>query len=246
MSGGYATIRRMNQFDLIAFDADDTLWHSESAYVAVHESFLKLLAPYGIEADILKTLDETEERNLVYYGYGAKSFILSLIETTIHLTGGKVAPADIEKLLDMGKKMLTAEVELLEHVNETLASLSKRYALMVITKGDSFHQESKVKQSGLKPYFRYVEILSDKTPEVYADLLSHYQVNPERFLMVGNSIRSDILPVVAIGGRAVHIPYHITWTHEHVHITQEQRNGFFELEDISLLPELLEKLEQRS
>jgi putative hydrolase of the HAD superfamily len=195
--------------------------------------------------DIQRALDQTEEQNLVYYGYGAKSFILSLIETAIQLTGGRIAASDIETILQLGKKMLSAEVELLEHVEETLALLARRYALMMITKGDSFHQEMKVNKSGLRPYFSAVEIVSAKNPDTYAGLMARYGVLAGRFLMTGNSLRSDILPVTSLGAYAVYIPYPVTWTHECVHLTSEQRNSFYELEEIGLLPGLLEKLEQK-
>jgi putative hydrolase of the HAD superfamily len=232
----------MSRFDLIAFDADDTLWHSEIYYARAQAKLRQILAAYNPEADLVKALLETETANLKYYGYGAKGFTLSAIETLIRLSSGRVTAADIQAVIEQGKEMLSPDVELLEHVALTLAELSKHYELMVITKGDLIHQENKLTQSGLQGYFKYVEIVSDKTGQTYASLLARVQVKPERFLMVGNSLRSDVLPVVALGGQAVFIPYQITWEHEHVE-SEPGTAGYHQLEHIGELPGLLQKLE---
>jgi putative hydrolase of the HAD superfamily len=231
-------------FDLIAFDADDTLWHSESLYSAAQDKFKQLLAPYHSAERIGRELHQTEMRNLQYYGYGIKGFALSLIETAIQLTQGRISGREIQKVIDLAKDMLTAEVQLLDHAQETVARLAASYPLMMVTKGDLFDQEAKIARSGLRQYFQYIEIVSDKTREGYATLLARYHLAPSRFLMVGNSLRSDILPVIALGGRAVHIPYHITWAHENVSLSEGDRKRYFELEHLGLLPALIEKLSQ--
>jgi putative hydrolase of the HAD superfamily len=231
-------------FDLIAFDADDTLWHSESLYSAAQDKFKQLLAPYCSPERIEQELHQTEMRNLHYYGYGIKGFALSLIETAIELTEGRIPGREIQKVVDLAKDMLTAEVQLLDHAQETVARLAVSYPLMLITKGDLFDQEAKIARSGLRQYFQHIEIVSDKTRGGYAALLARYRLEPSRFLMVGNSLRSDILPVVALGARAVHIPYHITWAHENVPPPEGDQKRYFELEHLGLLPALIEKLSQ--
>jgi putative hydrolase of the HAD superfamily len=235
----------MTMFDVIAFDADDTLWHSESLYSEAQDKFKQLLAPYHDAEQIGQRLHQTEMRNLQYYGYGIKGFTLSLIETAIELTEGRILSTEIQKVIDLAKDMLTAEVQLLGHAEETVARLADSYPLMMITKGDLFDQEAKIARSGLRQYFRYIEIVSDKTRDDYVTLLAKYRLAPSRFLMVGNSLRSDILPVVALGGRAVYIPYHITWAHENVLPPEEDRQRYFELEHLGLLPALIEKLSHR-
>jgi putative hydrolase of the HAD superfamily len=228
-------------FDLIAFDADDTLWHTEELYVGTQDRFRSLLAPYHSAEWIDKVLFDTEMRNLRAFGYGIKGFTLSMIETAIELTEGRISGAEIQGIIDMARAMLDADVRLLEGVAETVAALAQRYPLMIITKGDLYDQETKVARSGLGPYFKHVEIVSDKTEASYAALLRRYQVVPERFLMVGNSVRSDILPVVRLGGHAVHIPYHLTWAHEVVSETQVGESSFVTLESVGLLPGWLEE-----
>jgi len=229
-------------FDMIAFDADDTLWHNESLYTTAQARFRQILAPYCCAERADQKLYETEIRNLVCYGYGIKAFALSMIEASIELSNGRITSQEIQQLLDLAKGMLAADVQLVEHAQSTVCRLSASYPLMIITKGDLRDQEAKVERSGLRPYFRYIEIVADKTREAYAAILARHNLAPERFLMVGNSLRSDILPVVALGGRAVHIPYHTTWAHEHVIPSEAERQGYIELEHLGLLPELVEEL----
>jgi len=229
-------------FDLVAFDADDTLWHSENAYAKAQEAFKQLLAAYHDPAYVEQELYQTEIRNLPYYGYGIKSFTLSLIEAAIELSEGRISGAEIQRVINLGKEMLAAEVQLLKHAKDTVAQLAEQYPLMLITKGDFFHQETKIAQSGLRDYFQYIEIVNDKTRDVYAALLKKYQIAPSRFVMVGNSLRSDILPVVGLGGWAAHIPYSITWAHESAVLQEPESEQCFELEHIGLLPALLEQL----
>ena len=203
-------------FDLIAFDADDTLWHNETLFTLTQSSFRALLAPYLLRPWTGEELYATELRNLQHFGYGIKGFMLSMIETAIELTGADLPVAVIQQIIGLGKAMLAAPVELLDHVAEVLPALAAAAPLLLLTKGDLFDQEAKIARSGLAPHFRHIEIVSDKTPQSYSALLAKYAVPPKRFLMVGNSLRSDIVPVIALGGRAVHIPYHTTWVHEQV------------------------------
>src|SRR5512143_3899975 len=233
----------MTTFDIIAFDADDTLWHSESLYAAAQEEYRRLLAPYAEAETIDRVLHQTEMRNLPIYGYGIKGFALSMIEAALELNRQQISGGEIQRVLDLAKQMLSTDVELLEGVSEVVAELARAYPLMLITKGDLVHQEAKIEQSGLKPYFRSIEIVADKTPQSYAALLARHHVEPSRFLMIGNSLRSDILPVLDIGGQAVHVPYAITWEHEHVDVPPDQQGRYHELEHIGQLPSLVQQLE---
>jgi putative hydrolase of the HAD superfamily len=200
--------------DLIAFDADDTLWHTEHLYQDARQEFRDLLRAYDPPADLDDIVHETEMRNLPYYGFGITSFILSLIETAIDVTGGRVTGAEIGGLLAVARRMISADVRVFDEVEDTLAALSADYPLLLITKGDLLHQQDKVARSGLGRYFAGVEVVSDKTADTYADILRRRNVAPERFLMVGNSLRSDILPVAEIGGHAVYIPHEVTWNYD--------------------------------
>jgi putative hydrolase of the HAD superfamily len=228
--------------DVIAFDADDTLWHNESLYARVQEEFRKLLSRYHSGDGIEQELYQTEMRNLPYYGYGIKSFALSMIETAVEVSGGRIQGSDVQAIIDLTKAMLQAPVQLFEGVPDVIASLTASYRLMLITKGDLLDQEAKLARSGLADSFAHVEIVSDKTPYTYQAILARHKVDPARFLMVGNSLRSDILPVVAIGGQAVYIPYHMTWAHEALADQDQQPAGYFELDDIRRLPRLVERL----
>ena len=226
-------------FDLIGFDGDDTLWHNERLYQMGRQRFREILAKYELRSSMQQIDDrvhETEMRNLRHYGYGVMSFVLSLIETSVELTGGRISGEDIGSLLDLSKEMLSAEVHLFEGAGETLARLSGDYTLMLITKGDLLHQHAKVNQSGLKQYFRHVEVVSEKSRETYATLLSRHSIPPSRFLMIGNSMRSDVLPVLELGGWAVHIPAMLSWAHEDVHPPGDLGERFLELESLAQLP----------
>jgi putative hydrolase of the HAD superfamily len=228
--------------EVIGFDADDTLWHSESLYHRVQQEFQALLAPYCGDDGVMDELYETEMGNLPYWGYGIKGFTLSMIETAIRVTGGEIGARQIEKIIELAKEMKQAPVQLLPHVAEVVPTLSESHRLMLITKGDLFDQEAKIASSGLALHFDHVEIVSDKTPDVYRTLLGKHRIEPRCFVMVGNSIRSDISPVVALGGRAVHIPYPITWAHEAVPVQEGGASGYVELEHIGLLPDLIGEL----
>ena len=217
--------------DLIAFDADDTLWHNERSYREGRDRFCRLLSAAGVRLDdaaIEARVNRTELANLEYYGYGVSSFALSLIETAIELTDGRIAGADLLRIIELAKEMLTESVELFPNVQPILTELARSYPLMVITKGDLLHQTSKLERSGLRGFFGHVEVVSDKTAPVYAAILSRRGIDPGRFLMIGNSLRSDVLPVVELGGWAVHVPAALSWSHEHVDVTAEIRRRYFE------------------
>lgn len=228
--------------EVIAFDADDTLWHTESLYTLIQDRLADLLSTYRNRESVFQELYEIEKRNLKLYGYGIKGFTLSMIETAIEITEGEICGEDIQTILDFSKEMLQAPVQPLENVADTLDDLAGSYLLMLITKGDLFDQETKLARSGLADYFQIVEIISEKTPEAYEKVLNAHNLSANRFLMVGNSLRSDVLPVLTVGGHAVHIPYHITWAHEAVEKTMPSSTKFHELEHIGQLPGLIEQL----
>lgn len=231
-----------NYFQTIAFDADDTLWHNESVYLMGRERAMAIVAKYGQEAAFGKRLDEVEVGNLGYYGYGVMSFILSAIEAAIDVTEGEIAAGDIQRLIALSKEMLTEEVQLFDGVEEALSQLSQTHPLLLITKGDLRHQQEKVRQSGLVPYFRGVEVVSDKTPGTYERILERYRVDASRFLMVGNSLRSDIAPVLELGGWAVHVPNEMTWDHEMAADPVDGKERFFEVGHLREIPALVERV----
>jgi putative hydrolase of the HAD superfamily len=228
---------------LIAFDADDTLWHNETLYREMQDRFQGLLAQFGSPEEIDAALLQTERHNVPYFGYGIKSFILSMIETAVRMSQGRVGGEDLLQIVDFARQMTRAEVRLLENVRETVAELAARYELVVITKGDLLDQEAKLERSGLADYFRVFETVVDKTPTQYALLFERFGVRPEEFLMVGNSLRSDILPVLALGGQAVYVPYPLTWEHERVDEIEGEK-GYHELENIRDLPALLDSIDR--
>jgi putative hydrolase of the HAD superfamily len=228
------------KIDMIAFDADDTLWDNEVLYQNAQEGLKEILSPWGNPEVIDKALYETEMRNLPLYGYGIKAFSLSMIETAIQISKGEIHGIKILKILDIAQSMLQAEVKLRPYVRETLETLSQDYPLMVITKGDLLDQISKIKRSGLEGYFSITEVINDKTLETYRAILQRHDLLPERFLMVGNSLRSDVLPVLALGGKAVYVPAETTWKHEVVSEFDGHSEYFFELEHLGLLPGLVE------
>lgn len=234
----------MSNFDVIAFDADDTLWHTERLYNGVQERFIALLSAYHDPQWIEQALFQTETRNMAHYGYGVKAFALSMIETAVELTEGRVTGQDIHQILELARGMLDSKVDLLEPAASVVAGLSTGHRLMLVTKGDALEQEGKVARSGLAGFFQDVEVVSDKTAAIYARLLQRHTILPERFLMVGNSLRSDILPVLALGGQAVYIPYQITWAHEQAETPPQDQPGFYQIASLDQLPELIGRLEQ--
>ncbi len=227
---------------VIAFDADDTLWHNENIFEAVHERYRAMLSRYHEAEAVEHALFATEIRNLDLYGYGVKGFTLSAIETAIQLTEGKISAAEIRHLIDLGRNMLAHPVELLDGAAEALAALAPAHRLLVITKGDLRDQERKVAKSGLADYFHATEIVSEKDESTYAAILKRHDITPANFLMVGNSLRSDIFPVLALGGSAVHLPYHLTWKHERSDTIPVDNNRFFTLGNLRDLPPLVATL----
>lgn len=201
---------------MIGFDADDTLWHSEGYYQAASAAFVDIVGRYvdladgRVHADMLAT----ERRNLALFGYGAKGMTLSMVETAIAVTDARISAADIHRLVELGKSVLQHPVELLPGIRTAVEAVARDFPLVLITKGDLFHQEKKVQQSGLSDLFRRIEIVSEKDERTYRRLLEEFAIAPAQFLMVGNSLRSDIEPVVRLGGWGVHMPYHVTWSHE--------------------------------
>ena len=231
------------RFDAIAFDADDTLWHSERFYQDTQTALTDLMDAYCVERqEVLDILHRTEIANLASFGFGIKGFTISMIEAAIEATSGKVSTADILQIIELGKAMTGHELHLLKHSKATVKRLAKSHILMMITKGDLMDQERKITASGLASYFRHMEIVSDKNPEAYAALLRKHSLAPERFLMVGNSLRSDILPVLEIGGWAVYVPHELTWAHE-TGTTPAASHRFYEIDHLGLLPELIAKIE---
>ncbi|MEO7430425.1 MAG: HAD family hydrolase [Acidimicrobiales bacterium] len=208
---------------VIALDGDDTLWHSEQLFVDTQRSFRELLAPYVDLDDVAldARLVEVERRNLPTFGYGVKAFTLSLLETAIEVTGGAIPSQHLQAVLDLGKELLDHPVQLLDGVAEAVDALTDRYRVMVVTKGDLLHQESKVARSGLAELLWQVEIVSEKDEATYRRVVERWGIGPSSFVMVGNSVRSDVLPVLAIGARAVHVPYHVTWVLEQVEADPE-------------------------
>lgn len=228
----------MNDIKTIAFDADDTLWVNEPHFQEVEAQFCEIMEDYLSRHHISQELFKTEMNNLALYGYGVKSFILSMTETAIRISDRTVSVEAIEKVISLGKELLEKPIELLKGVKEILKSLNGKYRLVLATKGDLLDQERKLEKSGLGGYFHHTEIMSDKKESDYLKLLKHLHEDPGSFMMVGNSIKSDVLPVLNIGGFAVHVPYHTTWTHEHIE-HEIAHKCFTRLENISKLRPIL-------
>ena len=206
-----------NKIKIIGFDADDTLWVNEPFYRETEKQFAHILSPYFAENEVNDELFKTEMQNLALYGYGAKSFVLSMIETALRLSENKITAIEINKIIEIGKAQLNLPIELLEGVELVLRKLQPGYKLILATKGDLLDQEQKLKKSGLINYFHHIEIMSDKHENNYRNLIKRLDIEPHDFVMIGNSIKSDILPVINIGASAIHIPYHTTWQHENDH-----------------------------
>lgn len=221
----------------VAFDADDTLWHNEHLFTVTQERFSELLRPYHDETWIKQRLNDTQIRNLKHFGYGIKGFALSMIETAIELSEGRMQGDEIQTIIDWSKEMLEAPIHLMPHVPDVIAELTRQgYRLMIITKGDLFDQESKVARSGLGDCFQAIEVVSEKDPATYARVLKTHGIAPGEFAMIGNSMKSDVLPVLALGGTAVHVPYETTWSHELVDERPAPTDRFAEFDDLAPLP----------
>ena len=212
-----------SKIKVIGFDADDTLWVNETYFREAEDAFAKLLSEYETPNKIDQELFKVEIRNLKDYGYGVKAFVLSMVEAALELSNNNISLKAIRKILDIGKDMINKPVELLDGVEEVLKTLSKDYKLILATKGDLLDQERKLDKSGLNQYFHHIEVLSDKKEANYSSLLNHLDISPSEFLMVGNSLKSDILPLINIRAQAIHVPFHTTWAHELVN--EKETNG---------------------
>lgn len=216
---------------VISFDADDTLWVNELYYKETEKKFAALLKEYLPEDQISEELFNVEIQNMDLYGYGAKAFILSLIETSLKITNLKVDPLLIENIIKLGKELLIKPIVLLDGVKKVLDDLYPDYKLIIATKGDLLDQERKLHKSNLSKYFHHIEVMSDKKTKQYMSLLKHLDIEPDEFVMIGNSLKSDILPVLEIGSYAIHVPYHTTWQYEQVDV-QINSDKFYEVEKI--------------
>lgn len=231
----------MGQLTTIGFDADDTLWHSERAFRLTEDRFAELLADYVDASNLSRRLLETEKRNLHYYGFGRKGFVLSMIETAIDVTEGQVPTAILRDLIELGREMAARPIEILPGVRETLERTAERYRIVLITKGDLLDQEQKLARSGLGELFQAVEIVSDKSPLTYQRVFARHGDGPDRSMMVGNSLRSDIIPAMEAGSWGVFIPHELTWAMEHGEVPQDALR-FRQLERIGELPGLLDDI----
>lgn len=204
---------------VIGFDADDTLWVNENYFREAEKEFCQLLSGFLPEKETMKRLFDIEMKNLPVYGFGIKGFMLGMTETIVEVAGKEATPEMFSKALELGKEMLNKPVVLLGNVEKVLSELQNKYRVILVTKGDLLDQQRKLEKSGLEKYFHHIEIMSDKKEKDYEKLISHLDISPEEFLMVGNSLKSDILPVTACGGQAIYVPYEITWQHETVEET---------------------------
>jgi putative hydrolase of the HAD superfamily len=226
----------------IGFDADDTLWHSERVFRLTEARFAELLSDYVDLEGLSQRLLETEKRNLAFYGFGRKGFILSMIETAIDVTDGNVPTSILKGLIDLGRDMAAHPIEILPDVRETLEEVAGRYRILLITKGDLLDQEQKLARSGLGEMFQAVEIVSDKSPATYRRIFARHGDGPERSMMVGNSLKSDVVPAIEVGGWGVFIPHPLTWALEHVEAPTHAPR-FRRIERIGELTGLLNEIE---
>lgn len=225
---------------VIAFDADDTLFVNEPYFQETEEKFCALMCDYLSNQGLSQELFKTEINNLDLYGYGIKGYILSMIEAAMKISNNTISIEIVVKIIDYGKELLQKPIELLDGVEETLEALKGKYKLIVATKGDLKDQQSKLHRSGLGPYFHHIEVMADKQEINYQKLLGRLEIKPEEFFMIGNSLKSDVLPVLAIGGHAVHIPFHTTWEHEKINHKVTHPN-FKTMEKISDVLDILLK-----
>ncbi len=218
----------------IAFDADDTMWINEPYFQQIENKFCSLLEDYATHHSISQELFKTEIQNLNCYGYGVKGFTLSMIEAALTISNNTIPIEVIDKIIGFGKDLLSRPVELIDGIEDVLKLLKNNYKIVVATKGDLLDQETKLKKSGLENYFHHIEVMSDKKESDYLKLIRHLDIKPNEFIMVGNSLKSDILPVLSLGGHAIHIPFHTTWAHEKIdhHIVHENFKQFEKISDI--------------
>lgn len=224
----------MKNLKVIAFDADDTLFVNETYFLETEEKFCELMNDYLTHQRISQELFKVEIDNLKIYGYGIKAYILSMIEAAMRISNNTIPVAIIEKIIEYGKDLLAKPIVLLDGVEETLESLHGKYKLVVATKGDLLDQRRKLHDSGLGKYFHHIEVMSDKQEKDYLDLIKRLEIQPSEFFMIGNSLKSDVLPVLAIGGHAVHIPFHTTWAHERIdhEVKHENFSAFEKITDV--------------
>ena len=225
---------------VIGFDADDTLWVNETYFREAELEFAKLLAPFETANKIDQELFKMEMKNLPLYGYGVKGFILSMVEMALELSNNTISSKTIDAILNIGKDMINKPVELLEGVETTLKALSSDFRLILVTKGDLLDQERKLEKSGLIKYFHHIEVLSDKQEENYSKLLNHLDIKPSVFLMIGNSLKSDILPLINIKAHAIHVPFHTTWIHEQVTDSETKDKTYKTINSLTQLKKMLE------
>jgi putative hydrolase of the HAD superfamily len=225
---------RADQFDVIAFDADDTLWRSEDSFTHAENRFVELVSPHAPDgADVAAALKAVERDDLAVTGYGVKAFTLSMVRAAIEVTEERIPSREVGELAALGRSMLLEDVHLLPDVREVLELVSAKVRSVMITKGDLVHQSRKVTNSGIDHHFSEIEIVLEKDPDTYARIVDRLGVPRERFLMIGNSVRSDVLPVLAIGAHAIHVPYHLTWEHE---LVDDHDEEFVELASIADVP----------
>lgn len=211
----------MTNIKVIAFDADDTLWVNEPYFRETETQFGNLMADFMAPHTAERELLQTEIRNLPLYGYGIKGFMLSMIEAALDISGNTIDAKGVQRIIELGKELLARPIEHIGGVEEVLAALKPHYRLVVATKGDLLDQERKLRNSGLEHYFHHIEIMSEKDEAGYGKLIKHLDILPHEFMMIGNSLKSDVLPVLNLGGHAVHVPFHTTWAHEQIHHTIE-------------------------
>lgn len=223
---------RLQNIQVIGFDADDTLWVNEPYFQETEEKFCELMAPYLSRHSLSQELFKTEIANLKLYGYGIKGYILSMVEAAMTISNNTISIDIVEKIIQYGKELLEKPIELIDDVEQTLEALQRDYKLVVATKGDLLDQRRKLHNSGLGRFFHHIEVMSDKQEKDYSDLVKRLDIQPSQFLMIGNSLKSDVLPVLGIGGHAIHIPFHTTWAHERIDHKVEHPN-FRDFERIS-------------
>lgn len=227
---------------MIAFDADDTLWENQPHFDEIISEFSNILRPYCSPQESNEAIHKTQVENLPVYGFGSRSLALSMVQTACRLSDYRIDAAAIEKILLLGRKLLTMPVELMDSAEAVMKQLKDKYRLILITKGDLIEQERKLRDSGLLEYFHHIEILSDKKVEDYRNLFERLNLKPEEFIMVGNSLRSDIIPVLELNARAVYVPYHRTWEHEHVEDYDCSHKKLIKIDKLSELPATLANL----
>ena len=229
----------LKEIEIIAFDADDTLWENENFFRDAEKQFCHILKEFGPDGKVMARLFQVEVQNMEIYGYGIKAFILSLIETALLVSGNKIDQQKIGEIIKLGKEQIARENELFPEVENVLKILSQKYRLIVATKGDLLDQERKLKKSGLLQYFHHIEIMSDKKVENYRQMLNRLEILPQEFVMVGNSLKSDILPIIELGANAIHIPFHTTWIYEEVSETIHIEKKFQVLEKLTNILNIL-------